>query len=648
MENLLKNEKSPYLKQHENNPVHWHPWNKKSLDKAKELKKPIFLSVGYASCHWCHVMAHESFEDQSTASVMNEKFINIKVDREERPDLDYVFQKSLALLTGTPGGWPLSMFLDENGVPFSGGTYFPPKEMYGRPSFINILNQVSEFYAKNREKTIQQALEIKNVFHQIQKKSSVISQSLIPHLETLTNHIDYEWGGFKGSPKFPQFYVFESFLYFYKKIKNKKFFDAVKILLQNVCARGLYDHLLGGIARYSTDDKWIAPHFEKMLYDNIMFVNLLAQFYLEEPNDYYKNKLIQTVEFINQSFKNKSNLSGSAYDADSEGIEGKYYVWESKELKSVLGKDYDFFSKFYDISENGNWEGKNILIEKNAEVLKEDKEKLVSIKNKLLSIREKRPKPFFDDKTQIDLNAYWISTLIFSAEVIDKEEWRKLALSNYKVLKSLLGGEVFHCYKNKEGIKVFLEDYTYLSQLMINLYEVTGDINYLNDAKDTMQKTWDLFYDKNNKILQKNPVEQNDLFVSPVDISDHNIPNGNSVFLISCKKLEAITGESKWQSMGKELMSSVHSFLNLHSSQMVSYIKNLDMCEELTTFTFFGNIEEFKNLHQYVKNRYLKSSTFIYKKDQKESYLVVCKNQTCSNKIKDIDSLKSIVKNYAI
>ena len=648
MENLLKNEKSPYLKQHESNPVHWQPWSKKTLDKAKELKKPIFLSVGYASCHWCHVMAHESFEDQSTASVMNEKFINIKVDREERPDLDYVFQKSLALLTGTPGGWPLSMFLDENGVPFSGGTYFPPQEMYGRPSFINILNQVSEFYGKNREKTIQQALEIKNVFQQIQKKSSVISQSLIPHLETLTNHIDYEWGGFKGSPKFPQFYVFESLLHFYKKTKNKKFYDAVKILLQNVCARGLYDHLLGGIARYSTDDKWIAPHFEKMLYDNIMFVNLLAQFYLEEPIDYYKNKLIQTVEFINQSFKNKDNLLGSAYDADSEGIEGKYYVWESKELKSVLGKDYDFFGKFYDISENGNWEGKNILIEKNAEVLKEDKEKLVSIKNKLLSIREKRPKPFFDDKTQIDLNAYWISTLIFAAEVIDKEEWRKLALSNYKVLKSLLGGEVFHCYKNKEGIKVFLEDYTYLSQLMINLFEVTGVIDYLSDAKDTMQKTWDLFYDKNNKILQKNPVEQNDLFVSPVDISDHNIPNGNSVFLISCKKLEAITGESKWQSMGKELMSSVHSFLNLHSSQMVSYIKNLDMCEELTTFTFFGNIEKFKNLHQYVKNRYLKSSTFIYKEDQKENYLVVCKNQTCSNKIKDIDSLKSVVKNYAI
>jgi len=242
LSNLLKNEKSPYLKQHENNPVHWYPWGKKALGKAKELKKPIFLSVGYASCHWCHVMAHESFEDKNTAAVMNEKIVNIKVDREERPDLDNVFQKSLAILTGTPGGWPLSMFLDENGVPFSGGTYFPPKEMHGRPSFANILNQVSEFYGKNRDKVIQQASQIKDVFQKDQKKSSVIGQNLNPHLEAMLNYIDFEWGGFKGSPKFPQFYVFESFLHFYKKNKNKKFYDAVKILLNNVCSRGLYDH----------------------------------------------------------------------------------------------------------------------------------------------------------------------------------------------------------------------------------------------------------------------------------------------------------------------------------------------------------------------------------------------------------------------
>ncbi len=648
MENLLKKEKSPYLKQHENNPVHWYPWGKIALNKAKELRKPIFLSVGYASCHWCHVMAHESFESQSTAAIMNEKFINIKVDREERPDLDHVFQKSLSIITGTPGGWPLSLFLDENGIPFTGGTYFPPKEMHGMPSFINILNQVSDFYGKNRSQVIEQAPQIKSAFQQIQKKTSVIRQSLVPYLENMVNYIDYEWGGFQGSPKFPQFYVFESFLYFYKKTKNKKFFDAVKVLLKNVCSRGLYDHLLGGIARYSTDDRWIAPHFEKMLYDNILFVNILGQFYLEEPNDYYKDKLIQTVEFINQSFKNKENLLGSAYDADSEGIEGKYYVWEDKELKNILKEDYDFFVKYFDISENGNWEGKNILIEKSIGPSKEDKEKLKKIKDKLLSIREKRPMPFFDDKTQIDLNAYWVSTLIFVAEVLDNEDWRKLSKSNYQIMKKLTNDEVYHCYKDKEGVKVFLEDYAYLSQLMINLYEVSGEISFLNDAQKINQKTWDLFYDKNSKILQKNPIDENDLFVSPTDISDLNIPNGNSIFLMNCKKLEIITGEKKWQNMTKELTQSFHSFLNLHATQMTSYLKNLDMCEELTSFTFFGNIEKNKDLHEYVKSRYLKSSVIIYKEDPKDSYLVVCKNQTCSNKIKSIKDLKSVVSNYAI
>ena len=648
MSNLLKNEKSPYLKQHENNPVHWFSWNKQALEKAKESKKPIFLSVGYASCHWCHVMAHESFEDKNTASVMNEKFINIKVDREERPDLDHVFQKSLAILTGTPGGWPLSMFLDENGVPFSGGTYFPPKEMFGRPSFVNVLNQVSEFYSNNRDKVIQQASQLKSIFGQSLKKSSVVGQNLIPHLDNLTNYIDYQWGGFKGNPKFPQFYVFESFLYFYKKTKNKKFFDAVKILLNNVCSRGLYDHLLGGIARYSTDERWIVPHFEKMLYDNILFINLLGQFYLEEPNDYYKDKLIQTVNFISKSFKNKDNLLGSAYDADSDNVEGKYYVWSDKELKKILENDYDFFAKYFDISENGNWEGKNILIEKSKKPINDDLKKINEIKNKLLLIREKRTLPFFDDKMQVDLNAYWLSTLGFVAEVLDIDNWRNIAEENFQLIKSHTQNEIFHCYKDKEGVKVFLEDYVYLSQLMINLYETTGKMKYLQDAKQTMQKTWNLFYDNNNKILQKNPIKENDLFIPPSDLNDHNIPNGNSIFLINCKKLEVITGENKWKKISEELIQSFHSFLNLNSSQMLSYLKNIDMCEELTTFTFFGNFKKDENLHKHVKNKYLKSSVIIYKDDPKDSYLIVCKNQTCSNKIRTLQELQAVEKNYVI
>ena len=406
--------------------------------------------------------------------------------------------------------------------------------------------------------------------------------------------------------------------------------------------------MLGGIARYSTDDRWIAPHFEKMLYDNILFVNLLGQFYLEVPNKYYEEKLIQTVEFVNQFFKNKENLLGSAYDADSEGIEGKYYVWDDKELRNVLEKDYDLFAKYYDISENGNWEGKNILIEKSTYPSKEDEKNLKSIKNKLLNIRNKRPKPFFDDKTQIDLNAYWLSTLIFVAEVFDKEDWRKLAISNYNLIKNLTKGEIYHCYKDKDGVKVFLDDYTYLSQLMINFYEITGEYKYLTDAEKINEQTWELFYDKKNKILQKNPVKENDLFVPPLDINDSNIPNGNSIFLLNCKKLESITDDVKWKNMSKELTQSFHSYLNLQSTQMVSFIKNLNICEEFTTFTFFGDIKKIKELNEYVKKYYLKFSTLIYKDNTKENYLIVCKNQTCSNKIKSLEELKSAIKTYEI
>ena len=267
MANELKSEKSPYLKQHKDNPVEWLAWNKNSLLKAKEQKKPIFLSVGYASCHWCHVMAHESFEDKNTATVMNDKFINIKVDREERPDLDNIFQKSLAMLTGTPGGWPLSMFLDEYGVPFTGGTYFPPKELQGRPSFNNVLKNVSKVYQENRDKILNQADQMKEVFRNLNRKNAVLSQDLEPYVEKIINYTDEVNGGFKGAPKFPQFYVFDTIHYFYKKNKNQKFLEPVENLLIKVSSRGIYDQIGGGIARYTVDEKWIVPHFEKMLYD---------------------------------------------------------------------------------------------------------------------------------------------------------------------------------------------------------------------------------------------------------------------------------------------------------------------------------------------------------------------------------------------
>ena len=363
MTNKLKEEKSPYLKQHKDNPVNWFAWNKESLEQAKKEKKPIFLSVGYASCHWCHVMAHESFEDDQTAKIMNEKFINIKVDREERPDLDYVFQRSLSILTGTQGGWPLSMFLDENGVPFTGGTYFPPKEMHGRPDFQKVLNNVSDVYNKNREKILDQAPQMQEIFGKINQRSAVLNQPLEPFLEKIIQHLDKDNGSFKGAPKFPQFYLFDAMFYFYLKTGKEEYFKPVETLLYNISSKGMYDHLAGGIARYTVDENWIIPHFEKMLYDNIQYIGLLNKFFQKTNNLYYKGKLEQTINFINSEFKNDFDLYGSAYDADSDGVEGKYYVWNYAELKNTLGSKFNLFAKKYNLTEEGNFEGNNILIE---------------------------------------------------------------------------------------------------------------------------------------------------------------------------------------------------------------------------------------------------------------------------------------------
>lgn len=648
MENLLKYEKSPYLKQHENNPVHWYPWGKKAINKAKELKKPIFLSVGYASCHWCHVMAHESFENFETAKIMNNKFINIKVDREERPDLDFVFQKSLSILTGTQGGWPLSMFLDENGVPFTGGTYFPPKEMYGRPDFMKILNSASEVYSKNREKIIQQKTQIRVAFDQLNRKSSVINQNLLPYVEQILPHLDKDYGGFIGAPKFPQFYIFDTLFYFYKKSQNIELLNSVETLLKNICARGLYDHLGGGISRYTVDDKWIVPHFEKMLYDNILFVNLLTNFFQHNQNHYYKNKLNQTVRFLLAEFINKEGLLGSAYDADSEGEEGKFYVWTYKELNEVLDKDIELFNRYYDISENGNWESKNILIEKSLQDSNlNNLSKLEILKSKLLEARQKRQKPFFDDKTQTDLNSFWITTLLHTSFVLNDETLLKKSIQMFELLEKRLSKKFFHCYESEKNSGVFLEDYAYYCQMLITLYECTSDERYLKQSEQMMNDTWALFYDEKNQILQKNPVKQNDLFVNPVDINDNNISNGNSIFLNVSQKLELITEKKEWKTKVEDLSKTFHSYINLNSTQMFSYLKYLDIVEEKITFTFFGDIKKMSDLNNFVIKKFLNSATIIYKKSDK-NHLLACKRQTCSLPIDNIDSLKEYLKKNSI
>ena len=563
--NNLVNDPSPYLQQHKNNPVHWQIWSSETIEFAKKNSKPILLSIGYASCHWCHVMAHESFEDKDTADMMNKHFINIKVDREERPDLDFVFQSSFQLFNQSGGGWPLTMFLDENGVPFMGGTYFPKINQNGLPSFKEVLQKVYDAYQDQKTNIIKQKdLIIKNLDL---KKNSVLSQDLEPILETSLNYLDPVKGGYKGAPKFPTFNLYETLLYFYNKTNEKKYLDPVTLLIKQITSKGIYDHVEGGIARYTVDENWIIPHFEKMLYDNAQFILLLSKYCKINKDDYFKEKLAQTIEFLNKEFLNKEGLLGSAYDADSEGQEGKYYVYLYEEIKDI--KD---INDYFELDPKGNWENKIILVEKK----KPPKE----IIDKLLDIRTKKTKPFFDNKTQLDLNCLWISALISADEILPKKNYIKLAEEFFvKIESKYIKDTIQHSYSKEI---VFLEDYAFLINLLNDLSDKTMNFKYKELAKKICNEAILKFYIDDKDIFQKNKKTNNDIFFKPIDIGDNTIPNGNSIMLINLVRLGMME-------QAKKLAKSLNGYLNIYKSHMMTAVRALD---------FFNNINSGKNCNE--------------------------------------------------
>ena len=564
-QNALAGDPSPYLQQHKDNPVNWQVWSKNILETAKKNKKPILLSIGYASCHWCHVMAHESFEDKETADLMNKYFINIKVDREERPDLDFVFQSSFQLFNQAGGGWPLTMFLDENGVPFMGGTYFPKNSQNGLPSFKEVLQNVHDAYNQQKENIIKQKdLIVKNLDL---KKNSVLNQDLEPILETSLNYLDPIKGGYKGAPKFPTFNLYETLLYFYNKTKDKKYLDPVALIIKQLCSKGIYDHVEGGISRYAVDENWVIPHFEKMLYDNTQFILLLSKYCKIDKDEYFLEKLDQTIQYIKKEFLNNNNLLGSAYDADSDGEEGKYYIYSYDEIKNIKE-----ISDYFEIDVKGNWENKIILVEKK----KPPKE----VVEKLLEIRSKKEKPFFDDKTQLDLNCLWLSGLISAHEILPNKGYLKLAETFFtKIEDKYLKKNIQHSY-NKEI--VFLEDYAFLINALNDLSDKTMNFKYKDLAKKMCTETINKFYLREKDIFQKNQKDKNDIFFRPIDIGDNTIPNGNAIMLINLIRL-GFTEETQ------KLANSLNGYLNIYKNHMMTAIRALD---------FFNSTKSGKNCNE--------------------------------------------------
>jgi uncharacterized protein len=569
MINLFKNNlnenPSPYLQQHKSNPVYWQVWSKEIIGLAKKNSTPILLSIGYASCHWCHVMAHESFEDKETADLMNKYFINIKVDREERPDLDFVFQSSFQLFNQAGGGWPLTMFLDENGVPFMGGTYFPKIPHSGLPSFKEVIQKVNDAYKQQRESIMKQKdLIIKNLNL---KKNPVVDQELESILEISLSNLDSLKGGYNGAPKFPTFNLFETLLYFYNKTKKKKYLEPVSLIIKQLCSKGIYDHVEGGISRYTVDEDWIVPHFEKMLYDNTQFILLLSKYCKINKEEYFTEKLEQTIQFISKNFLNESGFLGSAFDADSDGVEGKYYVYTYEEIK-----DLDNISDYFEVEPKGNWEDKIILVEK--------KKPPLEILKRLMEIRSKRNKPFFDDKTQLDLNCLWVSALVQASEILPKKNYLKLAEDFFcKIEEKFIKQNIQHSYSKNT---VFLEDYAFLINMLNDLFDKTMNFKYKNYAHQLSSETFRKFYLPEKDIFQKNQKDKNDIFFDPIDVSDNTIPNGNAIMLINLTRLGLINEATK-------IANSLNGYLNIYKNYMITAIRGLD---------FFKNINSVKKCNE--------------------------------------------------
>jgi len=562
--NRLIHETSPYLLQHAHNPVDWYPWGQEALDKAKEMDKPILVSIGYSACHWCHVMERESFENEAIASFMNEHFINIKVDREERPDVDSIYMEAVQLVQNGQGGWPLNCFLMPDGRPFFGGTYFPPNPAYQRASWIQVLQNLSKAYQERREDVEAQANQL---LGHIQKAQTQFSNTItLPEeeqafdasfikntFESLSQNFDEENGGFGGAPKFPGTMPLQFCWNYYLAEGDAAALEHLLRSLDKMSNGGIYDHLGGGFSRYTVDERWLVPHFEKMLYDNALLVGLLADTYRLTGKPLYKQRIEETLAWVEREMLSAEGGFYAALDADSEGVEGKFYVWDKAEIVAVLGEESTLFCAFYDVSEEGNWEEKNILnipLDKAAfmeQHLVENEGEfdayLFNCRAKLLAERTKRVRPGLDDKMLLDWNMMLVTAYCKAYKALGIEAYKKRALKALVfALKSFRVGEdslhLYHSYKNGEAKHhAFLDDYAFLIEALIEVHTITQDTSYSDLAKEYLDFVNNEFWDYQQHLYYFTSAKQQDIIIHKKAIYDGATPSGNAIMLHNLQRL---------------------------------------------------------------------------------------------------------------
>ena len=582
--NRLAQATSPYLLQHKHNPVDWWTWGPEALGEAKRTNKPILLSVGYAACHWCHVMAHESFEDEATARVMNELFVNIKVDREERPDIDQIYMNALHLL-GEQGGWPLTMFLTSKAEPVWGGTYFPKESRFGRPAFVDVLREVSRLFRDEPNRIEQNRVALLSRLAEKARPAGKVTiglKELDAAAMQVGNMFDQVNGGLRGAPKFPQPAILEMLWRAGLRTGDARFFETVEHTLARMSEGGIYDHLGGGFSRYSVDERWLVPHFEKMLYDNAQLLELLSLAWQRGENTLFSQRARETVTWLAREMTTGEGAFSASLDADSEGEEGKFYVWTYDEVTKCLGKtDGEYFARHYDVQPDGNFEGNSIFnrlagLDRTAE----DETRLTRLRAKLRAVRDMRIRPGLDDKVLADWNGLMIAALVNSALILDEPDWLAMARRAFDFIARTMtkGDRLGHSWR--EGKLLFpglASDFATMIRAALSLYEATGERGYLEQAL-AWQNSFDKHYaDAETGAYYLSSDDADDLVLRPHSTQDDATPNPNSVAAQNLARLAVLSGDDKWRTRADRLIETILSAAERNLFGHVALLNALDL-----------------------------------------------------------------------
>ncbi|MEY2829211.1 MAG: hypothetical protein RIQ33_1069 [Bacteroidota bacterium] len=663
--NSLIHSTSPYLLQHAHNPVNWFAWGDEALQKAKQENKPILLSIGYSSCHWCHVMERESFENEQTAAVMNEYFINIKVDREERPDLDHIYMNAIQTLTGS-GGWPLNVFLTPDLKPFYGGTYFPPKPLHNRPSWNDVLMYMADAFKNKRDEVEQQAnqlLEIVSKNIAFKKSENLIKSDSLFSSEDFEKmfiqmelRMDKQNGGFERAPKFLGTMNMEWLLTHNYFTKSEVALQHVEYTLKRMSNGGIYDVVGGGIARYSTDAEWFAPHFEKMLYDNALFLNSLSQTYSITQNSSLQATAEQTIQYIKEEMLDGNGGFYSALDADSEGVEGKYYCWEEEDLKSNLNEsEFELIKNHCSVLPEGNWEhGFNIL---HATHSANDKLLWDSVMKKLKAVRQNKIKPQLDDKQLLSWNALLIGALAKAVVVFKDSETKQLALNGIKFIEEKLCisfPKFYHqCTKQNAAHTAYLDDYAYLMQAYLDVYAINFDENYLKKAYQIATFIIENFNNENSPFFYFTSKEQVDVVARTTEVYDGAQPSANSVICRCFIKLSYIFDDIELMEIAEQQLTEIKSGMHQHPTSFANWaIAAYEYTNGLTEIICTGN--DAANFASEIQTQFIpckmifvsnKNTSIEKLKDyfSEENKIYVCKNKSCLAPVNSVaEALKNI------